>query len=816
MKISFKRASPPASRLLPYGVAVGSVGIALLLSLLLGPLITPNPFLLFFAAVALSARVGGVRTSLCAICLAVLCSDYFLMPPYGNLELSPSDIARLLGFVLVAGLISLLTERLRRAQAAAQAQAELLAVTLRSIGDGVITTDTQGLITMFNPVAEQLTGWSYAEARGQPIQAVFRIVDEEQRQPLETPAEQALRKGVIVGLANHTLLLTRDGQERPIDDSAAPIRDERGQMIGVVLVFRDVAERYRAERERLRLAEQTRAAHQRAEQERTRLAEVIAQAPALMAVVRGPQHRFESVNAAYSRIAGRGATQLVGRSFREIFANTDAQDIEALLDRVYTRGQVLTSSEVPLRYRRDGNLEEGRFTFVYQPLHSDAGQIEGVLIHGVDVSEEVRARAAIEQSAERAARLQTITAALSQALTPIQVAAAVVDHCMADFGAQSGALGLLRDDDATIELIYTANYPERLVERFRSFPLSANMPFAEAIRTRSPVVMEGLDQRSGRYPELAQATDSPGPNASISVPLPVDGQALGALGIIFPAPHTFREADRALMQTLGHLAAQAIVRARLFAAEQAARAEAEAAVRLRDMFLSVASHELKTPLTSLLMQTQLLQRRAAREQSLSERDQRGLQVIADQARRLDRMISTVLDISRLERGQFSLVSAPLDLDALIRRVIAEMQPMAERHPISYQGPGAPVLIEGDDLRLEQVLQNLIQNAIKYSPDGGPIQMRLGRRDSEAVFSISDQGIGIPSGALKQLFTRFYRASNADPRQISGMGIGLYVVKEIVGLHGGSVAVSSREGQGSTFTIALPLQAGPRPEETPEV
>jgi signal transduction histidine kinase len=115
-----------------------------------------------------------------------------------------------------------------------------------------------------------------------------------------------------------------------------------------------------------------------------------------------------------------------------------------------------------------------------------------------------------------------------------------------------------------------------------------------------------------------------------------------------------------------------------------------------------------------------------------------------------------------------------------------------------------ILIDGDDLRLEQVLQNLIQNAIKYSPPGAPVAVRIERQGAFASVAVVDHGIGIPEAALAQLFQRFYRAPNVDERQISGMGIGLFVVKEIVLLHNGTVAVESVEGQGSTFTIRLPL------------
>ncbi len=129
-------------------------------------------------------------------------------------------------------------------------QREWLSVTLASIGDAVITTDTEGRVTFLNGVAQALTGWRSEEAQGQPLEAVFPILNEQTRQPVENPVERVLREGVVVGLANHTVLIARDGAERPVDDSAAPIRDGTGKMIGVVLVFRDVAEQRRAEQQR--------------------------------------------------------------------------------------------------------------------------------------------------------------------------------------------------------------------------------------------------------------------------------------------------------------------------------------------------------------------------------------------------------------------------------------------------------------------------------------------------------------------------------------------------------------------------------------
>jgi signal transduction histidine kinase len=133
-----------------------------------------------------------------------------------------------------------------------------------------------------------------------------------------------------------------------------------------------------------------------------------------------------------------------------------------------------------------------------------------------------------------------------------------------------------------------------------------------------------------------------------------------------------------------------------------------------------------------------------------------------------------------------------------------MLPTLERHSIAYSDPSGEIWVEGDELRLEQVLHNLISNAVKYSPAGGTVTVRVEQREMFACVAIEDQGIGIPASAVPRLFTRFYRADNVDPQNISGMGIGLFVVKEIMSLHGGTVHVTSQESQGSTFTICLPI------------
>jgi PAS domain S-box-containing protein len=225
-----------------YGLGLAALILAVMLRWALDPLMGKSlPLVTLFGAVAAGVWLGGYRL---AIPLALLgygaCHYLFIEPRF---VFAISDVANQVGFVayiFTCSLVILFGEMARVAQTRVTQSREVFRVTLRSIGDAVITTDIAGCVTYINGVAESLTGWSHGEALGQPLEKVFRIVNEVTRQAVENPATRALREGVVVGLANHTVLIKKDGTEAPIDDSAAPIRDEQGHVSGCVLIFRDV------------------------------------------------------------------------------------------------------------------------------------------------------------------------------------------------------------------------------------------------------------------------------------------------------------------------------------------------------------------------------------------------------------------------------------------------------------------------------------------------------------------------------------------------------------------------------------------------
>ena len=234
-----------------YLLAVGVTIAAVLLRWLLDPVMGDAlPLVTLFGAVAATTWFGGYRPAILAGLAGYLACHYLFIPPRYTFSADPGILVGLIAYLFTCTLIIGFGEAARRAQVRASERREVLQVTLRSIGDAVITTDLAGRITYMNGVAESLTGWAEGEAVGQPVARVFRIVSESTREPVEDPVARALRDGHVVGLANHTLLVHRDGQDRPIDDSAAPIRDERGQMLGCVLIFRDVSIQRGLERDR--------------------------------------------------------------------------------------------------------------------------------------------------------------------------------------------------------------------------------------------------------------------------------------------------------------------------------------------------------------------------------------------------------------------------------------------------------------------------------------------------------------------------------------------------------------------------------------
>ena len=304
------------------------------------------------------------------------------------------------------------------------------------------------------------------------------------------------------------------------------------------------------------------------------------------------------------------------------------------------------------------------------------------------------------------------------------------------------------------------------------------------------------------------------PNIRSYIGVPIlleDGRLYGTLCAVDPEAHELTPQQAELLVVLARIVATQIERDRELAArieaerraEELYRAEQEA-VRERESLISIASHELKNPLAAMLVYAHVLHRRMARAPGTSSRDQEAIGAVVEQGERLNAMLGELLDISRLDRDQFTITCVSLDFAELVERVVADMQPTFEEHTVEVTIRERPLLVSGDRGRLAQVVNNLLTNAVKYSRAGTRIEVQVETLGEQACLQVQDEGIGIPESAMPQLFHRFYRAPNGAAQSINGLGIGLYVVKEIVDRHGGSISVDSREGEGSTFTVCLPV------------
>jgi two-component system sensor histidine kinase/response regulator len=248
---------------------------------------------------------------------------------------------------------------------------------------------------------------------------------------------------------------------------------------------------------------------------------------------------------------------------------------------------------------------------------------------------------------------------------------------------------------------------------------------------------------------------------------------------------------------------------------QAQVQELEELDKLKSRFLSMASHELKTPLTSISGLAQVLLRRMKRRLEVGRPDelawaeeQRGhvdrLELLNSQTARLGRLVDELLDVSRIESGKLEFHWAPVDLSQLLTEVAARMQMSSADHRIQVDVGDEPLApVEADRDHLEQVLDNLVSNAIKFSPSGSTIDVRLRDQADVVHISIHDSGIGIPPDQLEAVFGLFYQADDPVLRRTGGMGLGLYISREIITRHGGRIWAESEPGHGSTFVVALP-------------
>ena len=296
----------------------------------------------------------------------------------------------------------------------------------------------------------------------------------------------------------------------------------------------------------------------------------------------------------------------------------------------------------------------------------------------------------------------------------------------------------------------------------------------------------------------------------LGVPILAGGRLLGVLATAARGDRPVDERVRRLAEAIADRAGPALQNAQLWSDLQDRMTREQAAQRIKDDFLSIVSHELRTPLTSIQGYSQLLEARLRTERDGDSKEMAHLRVIRSQVSRMRRLVDDLLDVSRIDRrGGVSIEPIDFDIAEEVREAVARIGREQADRRIEISAP-ATLQVHADRDRLDQVLSNLLENAVKYSPDGGPVQVSVEGRGAEIEIRVTDTGIGIPAEHRENVFERFYQADgDAGRRRFGGLGLGLYISRAIVDAHGGRIwAAANREGGGSIFAFRIPRVAMP--------
>ena len=805
--------------------------------------------------------------------------------------------------------------QLQLANLTLQASEEKLAVTLNSIGDAVIATDADERVTLLNPVAEALTGWLEADAVGRRVAEVFHVINQDTRQPSPIPITEALAHGTIQGLANHTVLISRDGHECPIADSCAPIRDRSGSVVGAVMVFRDVTEEHAAQRA---VADSG-----------VQIQTILNTAVDGIITLHADDGLVATANPAAERMFGYGAAELVGRGISLLIPELADGRHQGSLDQYcakdHTRpaglgrevvGRRQDGSLLPIeisvsemwlggaRYftgmlrdcsarkaaeealQKAGALQSAIFNSAnFSSIATDAKGVIQIFNVGAermlgyaaaDVMNQITP-ADISDPQELIARAEALSGELATPITPgfealvFKASRGIEDIYELTYIRKDGSrfpavvsVTALRDAQNGIIgylLIGTDNTARKQVEEERGkldqrlrdqhfYTRSLIESNIDALMTTDPrgIITDVNKQTEAltgcTRDELIGApfknyfTDPSRAEAGINRVL-TEGKVTnyeltarardGTLTVVSYNATTFHDRERSLQGVFA--AARDVTELKRYEQTlQQKNVELEGASRMKSEFLANMSHELRTPLNAIIGFSEVLRDGLMGELTAKQRGFVG--DIFSSGTHLLSLINDILDLSKVEAGKLTLDLEPVEVSTVFANSLAIVRERAARTHIRLDIEAAEELgsIQADARKVKQIVYNLVSNAVKFTTDGGQVTLTAGRvprsevghlsgrwtgrsfplADSEFAnflkISVTDTGIGIGVDGLGRLFEPFSQIDSGLARKFEGTGLGLVLVKVLTELHGGTVAVESAAGEGSCFTVWLPLRA----------
>jgi PAS domain S-box-containing protein len=584
-----------------------------------------------------------------------------------------------------------------------------------------------------------------------------------------------------------------DGSRRFVSVSYIPDFDEGGCVRGFVTLVKDLSDRKRNE-ESLRFQ-----AH---------LLDTVEQA----VIATDMAGTITYWNRHAERLYGWSAAEATGRNILEVTpAETSHEQAAEIMSRL-AAGETW-SGEFNVR-RRDGTSFPAMVTDT--PIQDERGSLSGIVGVSADISERRRSEEALHEAERRALReYETLLHRLTHLAESMGTAR---DHLtifrdLRDFAVVSvpciGIFISLYDEgrDVRVATYGWGDGVEIDVSELPPMPVASEGPNSRAVRTRQVIITndywETKQKGRGQIGVLVGKDNGLRPQSSLVVPMATMGRIVGTVEVQSYENHAYREEHITAMKMAANLAAVAIENMRLLQYETRAREAAEEASRLKDEFLATLSHELRTPLTAVLGWASML-----RDSRLDEKTfKTAVEIIERNAHTQQQIVDDILDVSRIITGQLRFDAEPTDLRQVIDAALDTVRHAATAKSISLRADFEPDVgpVMADARRLQQVVWNLLLNAVKFTPIGGEVRARLERAGPHARITVTDTGSGIRPNFLPFVFDRFRQSDQSTTRVHGGLGLGLSIVRHLVELHGGTVrAESEGEGRGSTFTVELPL------------
>lgn len=646
----------------------------------------------------------------------------------------------------------------------AQERQAMLAAIIAGSEDAIISKTLEGFITSWNKGAEAIFGYQAHEVIGKHITILM-------------PSDKLHEEDYIISNVRQgkkiehfqTLRLAKDGTEIPISLTVSPVMDKTGRIVGVSKIARNIT------------------AQNLADEKQAALAAIIESSDDAI-ISKNLDGIITTWNKGAENIFGHTETEAIGQHISLLLPQDRLEEEDYIIGKI-KKGEKVDHYQT-IRVRKDGTLLDVSLTI--SPIRKSDGTIIGASKVARDVTAQRAAEVALEKHAQRLLILNSIGKSISEKLNVEEILQKVTDATTALTGAAFGAFFYNQTDaQGESDMLYALSGASR--EVFEKFGNTS--AFYTTFTSRGIVRVDDIT-KDLRYGKMARHFGIPKGRLPVvsylTVPVfSLSGIVIGGLFFGHPKPGVFLPEHEDLVVNVASQAAISLDNSKLFE-------EVSALSRRKDEFIAMASHELKTPLTSMSGFLQLLQRNA--NEGLSKHF---LEKASRQLEKLNILVNDLFDISKAQAGKLQFSFDDFDLSLLIRDICETFEQSTPDHRFIVElDPG--LLINGDQMRLEQVITNLIGNAVKYAPSSPTIYITAKNNSTEIIVAVTDYGAGISKENQDLIFTQFYRVRDRN-QHISGLGLGLYITREIVERHGGRIWVESELGKGACFKFVLPRQ-----------